>query len=74
MGMTIALTIAGYEQILVERAELGATWSAYFAAQNLPWYIQAQAWRAVMGLVTLVGFVFLAWDMLTIGKAQLQKK
>ena len=70
MGMTVALTVAGYEQILVERAELGATWSAYFAAQNLPWYIQAQMWRAIMGVVTFIGFIFLVWDMLTIGKIQ----
>ncbi len=73
MGMTIALTTAGYEQILVERAELGATWNAYFTAQNLPWYIQAQAWRAVMGVITLIGFVFLVWDMLNIDKRKTQK-
>jgi len=68
MGMTIALTIAGYEQVLVERAELGATWNAFFVAQELPWYIQGQLWRAIMGVVTLVGFVYLVVDMLTIGK------
>ena len=68
MGMTIALTIAGYEQVLVERAELGGGWNAFFAAQDLPWYIQAQLWRTIMGVVTFVGFVYLVWDMLTIGK------
>ncbi len=68
MGMTIALTIAGYEQVLVERAELGGTWNAFFVAQNLPWYVQAQLWRAIMGVVTLAGFVYLVWDLLTIGK------
>ncbi len=68
LGMAIALTIAGYEQVLVERAELGADWSAFFAAQNLPWYVQAQIWRAIMGVVTFVGFVYLVIDMLTIGK------
>jgi len=46
LGMAVALTIAGYEQVLVERAELGATWNAFFVAQNLPWYVQAQLWRA----------------------------
>ncbi|MCK4442135.1 MAG: cbb3-type cytochrome c oxidase subunit I, partial [Sulfurovaceae bacterium] len=51
LGMAIALTIAGYEQVLVERAELGATWNAFFTAQNLPWYVQAQLWRAIMGVV-----------------------
>ena len=68
LGMTVALTIAGYEQVLVERAELGATWNGFFVAQELPWYVQAQLWRAVMGVVTLVGFVYLVWDLLTIGK------
>jgi nitric oxide reductase subunit B len=68
LGMGIALTIAGYEQVLVERAELGADWSAFFTAQNLPWYVQAQGWRAVMGVVTFIGFIYLVWDLVTIGK------
>ncbi len=70
LGMTVALTIAGYEQVLVERAELGAGWQAFFTAQNLPWYVQAQVWREIMGVVTFVGFVYLVWDLLTIGKVQ----
>jgi len=69
LGMAVALTIAGYEQVLVERAELGAGWQAFFTAQNLPWYIQAQTWREIMGVVTFVGFVYLVLDLLTIGKA-----
>ena len=68
IGMTIALTIAGYEQVLVERAELGAGWQAFFTAQNLPWYVQAQTWREIMGVVTFVGFIYLVLDLLTIGK------
>jgi len=67
MGMTIALTIAGYEQVLIERAELGAGWNAFFVAQEMPWYVQAQLWRAVMGVVTFIGFIYLVWDLLTIG-------
>ena len=70
VGMTVALTIAGYEQVLVERAELGGGWNAFFQAQELPWYIQAQTWRAIMGVVTFVGFVYLVWDLLTIGKRE----
>jgi len=68
MGMTVALTIAGYEQVLIERAELGGGWNAFFTAQNMPWYIQAQLWRTIMGVVTFVGFIYLVWDLLTIGK------
>lgn len=75
MGMTVALTIAGYEQVLVERAELGGGWNAFFVAQNLPWYIQAQLWRTIMGVITFIGFIYLIWDMLTIGKqAKLQQE
>jgi len=70
LGMAVALTIAGYEQVLVERAELGAGWQAFFTAQNLPWYVQAQIWREIMGLVTFVGFVYLLIDLLTIGKKE----
>jgi len=69
LGMTIALTIAGYEQVMIERGEMGATWNAFFTAQQLPWYIQAQLWRAIMGVVTFIGFIYLVWDLLTIGKA-----
>ena len=68
MGMTVALTISGYEQVLVERAELGATWNAYFTAQNLTWMVQGLAWRLAMGVVTFVGFVLLVVDLLSIGK------
>jgi nitric oxide reductase subunit B len=67
LGMTVALTIAGYEQVLVERAELGGGWNAFFTAQELPWYVQAQTWRLIMGVVTFLGFVYLVWDLLTIG-------
>jgi len=75
VGMTVALTISGYEQVLIERAELGATWDAFFTAQNLTWMVQGLAWRLVMGVVTFLGFVFLVMDFLTIGKnAKLQEK
>jgi nitric oxide reductase subunit B len=70
MGMTVALTIAGYEQVIVERGELGGGWNAFFAAQELPWYIQAQMWRLIMGIVTFVGFIYLVWDLITIGSKQ----
>jgi nitric oxide reductase subunit B len=68
LGMAVALTIAGYEQVLVERAELGGGWDAFFTAQNLPWMAQAMLWRTIMGVITLVGFVYLVIDLLTIGK------
>jgi nitric oxide reductase subunit B len=68
VGMTVSLTIAGYVQVLQERAQFGATWEAYFVAQNSVWFTQAMGWRLVMGVVTFLGFVFLVKDLLTIGK------
>jgi len=70
MGMTISLTIAGYMQVIVERAQMGATWAGFFVAQNSVWYVQSQGWRLVMGVVTLIGFLFLVKDLLTIGKSE----
>jgi len=68
VGMTVALTIAGYVQVLVSRAQMGATWAAYFNGQNGVWFSQAMDWRLIMGVVTFIGFIFLAKDLLTTGK------
>jgi len=68
IGMGIALTIAGYEQVLIERAQLGGTWDAFFIAQNQTWMAQAMDWRLIMGVVTTVGFFYLVKDLLTISK------
>jgi len=69
MGMTVALTIAGYVQVLVSRAQMGATWAGYFDGQAGMWFAQGMDWRLIMGVVTFVGFLFLAKDLLSIGKA-----
>ncbi len=58
----------GYEQVLIERGQLGATWNAYFAAQNQTWMSQAMDWRLIMGIVMTVGFLYLVKDLLTISK------
>ncbi|OQY12695.1 MAG: nitric-oxide reductase [Desulfobacteraceae bacterium 4572_19] len=68
VGMTVALTIAGYVQVLVSRAQMGATWAGYFDGQSGMWFSQAMDWRLVMGVVTFLGFIFLAKDLLTTGK------
>ncbi len=73
-GMTVALTIAGYGQVLVERAQMGATWEAYFVSQEALWFVQGMAWRLVMGVVTLVGFIYLAKDLLSIGKNPMNER
>ncbi len=68
LGMTVALLISGYGQVLVERAQFGATWEGFFISQNAIWFVQGMGWRLAMGAVMLVGFIFLIIDLLTIGK------
>ncbi len=68
VGMTVALTIAGYVQVLVSRAQMGATWAAYFDGQSGSWFTQAMDWRLILGAVTFSGFLLLAKDLLTTGK------
>jgi len=68
MGMTVALTIAGYVQVLVSRAQMGATWAGYFDGQSGAWFAQGMDWRLIMGVVTFLGFIMLAKDLLTTGK------
>jgi len=69
LGMTTALLIAGYGQVLVERAQFGATWEGFFISQDAVWFMQGMGWRLVMGAVMLVGFIYLILDLLTIGKS-----
>jgi nitric oxide reductase subunit B len=68
MGMTVALTIAGYVQVLVSRAQMGATWAGYFDGQSGAWFTQAMDWRLVMGVITFLGFILLVKDLLSTGK------
>ncbi len=74
LGMGIALTVAGYGQVLVERAQMGATWEGYFVSQNALWFVQGMGWRLAMGVVTLVGFVYLIVDLLSIGKSKIHTR
>ena len=68
MGMAVSLTIAGYVQVLVSRAQMGATWAGYFDGQSGLWFTQAMDWRLILGIVTFIGFLLLAKDLLTTGK------
>ncbi len=69
LGMVTALLISGYGQVLIERAQFGATWEGFFISQDATWFVQGIAWRAVMGVVMLIGFVYLVLDLLTIGRS-----
>jgi len=74
LGMTISLTIAGYGQVLVERAQMGATWEGYFISQDAIWFVQGMAWRLAMGIVAFVGFIYLVADLLSIGKSKIHTR
>jgi len=73
-GMTVALTISGYGQVLVERAQMGATWEAFFVSQDMLWFVQGMGWRLAMGVVTLVGFAYLVKDLLSTGKNEIHER
>ena len=74
VGMTVSLTIAGYVQVLVSRAQMGATWQGYFDGQSGMWFQQAMDWRLIMGVVTFLGFIFLIKDFLTTGKSPVHER
>jgi len=73
-GMTVALTISGYGQVLVERAQMGATWEGFFVSQDMLWFVQGLGWRLAMGVVTLVGFIYLVKDLLSTGKNEIHER
>jgi len=54
--------------VLVERAQMGATWDAFFISQQAQWFVQGMGWRLAMGVVTIIGFVYLVIDLLSISK------
>jgi len=74
IGMTISLTIAGYVQVIVSRAQMGATWAGYFDGQSGMWFTQAMDWRLIMGVVTFLGFLLLTKDLLTTGKSSVHER
>ncbi|MEQ1532006.1 MAG: cbb3-type cytochrome c oxidase subunit I [Sideroxydans sp.] len=73
VGMTVSMLVSGYVQSQIERAIEGSTWMGYFAAQIHPWFVQGMWWREVFGVMFLVGFILLVWDLLTIGKGESRK-
>ncbi|MFZ1625010.1 MAG: cbb3-type cytochrome c oxidase subunit I [Gammaproteobacteria bacterium] len=67
LGMVMALLLSGYDQVFIERALEGSTWSGYFRAQHNVWYLQGMWWRQIFGYMTAAGFLLLVWDLMTIG-------
>ncbi len=67
-GIAGAFTISGFTQTLIERAEGGSTWAAFIRAYTHPWYANTLGWRYFFGWVVLIGYLILAYDLVTIGK------
>ncbi len=70
VGMTVSMLVSGYVQSQIERAIEGSSWIGYFAAQAHHWFAQGMWWRELFGVMFTLGFVLLAWDLLTIGKGE----
>lgn len=70
VGMSAALTVAGFTQTMVERAIGGSTWQAYITAQQHPWFATPMVWRFGFGLAYLLAYLILVYDLATIGRRQ----
>jgi len=68
IGIVASFTISGFAQTMIERAELGSTWNAFIKSYTHPWYTNTHWWRFWMGMLFLLGYVLLVWDLLTIGR------
>ncbi len=68
IGIVASFTISGFAQTMIERAELGSTWNAFIQSYTHPWYANTHWWRFWMGMLFLLGYVLLVWDLLTIGR------
>ena len=73
LGMGMSLLVAGYYQSYIERGIGGSTWAGYFFAQVNPAFIQALAWRQIFGIMVVIGFVLLVWDLVTIGRRETKR-
>lgn len=69
LGMSGALTVSGFAQAMQERAVGGSTWQAFINAQIHPWFSYGMVWRFGFGLVFFLAYLFLIYDLLTIGRA-----
>jgi len=68
VGMVGALLVAGFAQTFFERAIGGATWQDYIMSQMHPWVRIPMYWRLGFGILFLIFYFVLVYDMLTIGK------
>ena len=68
LGMVGALLIAGITQAVYERAEGGSTLQAFVVASENHWFQSGMYARLVFGALFTIGYLILAYDLLTIGR------
>ena len=68
VGMVGALLVAGFAQTFFERAVGGATWQDYIVTQMHPWVSIPYLWRFGFGVLFLLSYLVLLYDIATIGK------
>ena len=68
IAIVASFTISGFAQTMIERAELGSTWNAFIRSYTHPWYTNTHWWRFWAGVLFLLGYVLLVWDLMTIGR------
>jgi len=68
VGMVGGLLVAGIAQAIYERAEGGSTLQAFVVASESSWFHSGMYTRLAFGVVFTVGYLTLAYDLLTIGR------
>ncbi|HEX6796051.1 MAG TPA: cbb3-type cytochrome c oxidase subunit I [Casimicrobiaceae bacterium] len=68
VGMVGSLLVSGMAQAFYERAIGGSTLQAFITAEGSPWFMQGMYARLAFAVVFAVGYVWLVYDLLTIGK------
>ncbi len=71
IGMVGSLLVAGIVQAFYERAIGGSTLQAFITGQSSPWFVEGMVARLAFGVVFATGYVWLVYDLLTIGKRRL---
>jgi nitric oxide reductase subunit B len=68
VGMVGSLLVSGMAQAFYERAIGGSTLQAFITASSSPWFQEGMMSRLAFGLVFAVGYVWLVYDLLTLGR------
>jgi nitric oxide reductase subunit B len=70
IGMVGSLLVSGMAQAFYERAIGGSTLQAFISAESTPWFTEGMVSRLAFGLVFATGYVWLVYDLLTVGRRE----